>query len=96
MNAGACFLGPNYVYCFGGVGASEYLNSIERFNTKFKIWTTLRVVLPTHISNHFAVPVGKEEILIVGGLKPNSSGASAKKFEIESKLVSFNTRKETF
>jgi hypothetical protein len=96
MNCSSCFLEPNYIYAFGGIGASDYLSSIERFNTNLKIWTPLQVQLPQKISNTFAIPINLEEILVLGGLKHNSSEASKKKFEIENKLLSFNTRKESF
>ena len=43
------------------------------------------------------VTINDEEILIMGGLKINTSNSSSsKKFEIENKIMSFNTRKSTF
>ena len=82
MNCSSCFLGPNSIYAFGGIGPNDYLSTIERFNEKLKIWTPLKIVLPTKLSNTFAVPINHEEILIMGGMKQTEGGR--KSFEIDS------------
>ena len=70
MNASACVLADIYVYVFGGLtNSNEFLNSIEWFNSDLKIWTPLNIIMPSKISNTFAVPINEEEIIIFGGLK---------------------------
>ena len=47
VNASACKCGPTHIYLFGGLSAEdEFLDTIERYNTKLGIWTILDVKMP--------------------------------------------------
>ena len=47
VNASACKCGPTHIYLFGGLSAEDdFLDTIERYNTKLGIWTILDVKMP--------------------------------------------------
>ena len=96
LNCASCVAEENYVYAFGGYGTDDFLSSIERFNIELNIWNLLAVRLPQRISNLFACQLSENEIFICGGLKPVAGENQRKKFEIESRVLCYNTKKKAF
>lgn len=73
INPGACFLGENHLYVFGGRSElDEYFDSIERYNIDLNLWNMLHISLPEKLTNMFAFSFNindEDNILIFGGLK---------------------------
>jgi N-acetylneuraminic acid mutarotase len=74
INAGACSLGSNFIYVFGGRSeGDEFYDSIERYSIDMNIWTTLDFKLPKKLSNLYAFPFlngNQENIVVLGGIRP--------------------------
>lgn len=96
LNSCSAALDGTHVYTFGGLGEYDYLSSIERYNIKLNIWTELKVKMPLKLSNSFAWSVNKNEIIILGGMRPTNSTVASKRFVIENTVYSFNAKKYSF
>lgn len=85
LNAAACRVGKKYTYVFGGRNETQLLSSIERYNGDYNIWNLLNLVLPSAVSNLYAIPLphNSHNILIIGGLKEAEKGFGGKKEQYE-------------
>lgn len=46
INSSACKQGNKYIFLFGGLAQTEFIDSVERFNRDLNIWTELKVKMP--------------------------------------------------
>lgn len=73
INAGACTLGENHIYVFGGRSeGDEFYETIERYNLDLNLWNMLHIKLPNKLSNLFAFHFSnnnEDNIIIFGGVK---------------------------
>lgn len=96
LNNCSAALDGTHVYTFGGLGKFDYLSSIERYNIKLNIWSELLVQMPNKISNAQACSVNKNEIIIMGGMKPSSNRMTSKRFTLDNSVYCFNSKKYSF
>ena len=73
FNAATTLLGRKYIYAFNGVGAKRDLDTIERYSIILNYWEKIGIKTPFRIHNHFALSIGEQEIVILGG-KQNLKG----------------------
>ena len=88
LNASACKCGDKYIYLFGGLNVekNEFTDSIERYNSKLEIWTTLAIKMPNKISNSFSFSFNQNFILIMGGITKKDVHQENKIYEIQNKV----------
>ena len=84
LNGSATKCGDKYIYLFGGLNVekNEFTDSIERYNSKLEIWTTLSIKMPAKISNSFAFSFSQNFILIMGGITKKEVTGENKIYEI--------------
>ena len=100
INAASCKCGSNYIYTLGGLDGEEFLDSIERYNSKLDIWTEVNVRLPSPMANLFAYSLNDNHIIILGGMKKKNMEFvpkdSRKMYEIDNHVYVLKTEKLKF
>lgn len=70
LNCGACMIGKNHIFVFGGRNDSDtFYDSVERLNIELNLWNLLKIRLPEKLCNIFAFIFNTDNIIIMGGLK---------------------------
>jgi len=106
LNCGACLVGNNHIFVFGGRNEETFYDTVERLNIELNLWNLLKIQLPSKICNTFAFTFNEENIILMGGLKrysghQRSFAADSKRknlpeYEIEKNVYLYNQRKETW
>ncbi|CDW76204.1 kelch motif family protein [Stylonychia lemnae] len=75
INCGACMIGTNHIFVFGGRNESDvFYNSVERLNIELNLWNLLKIQLPKKLCNVIAFTFDKDNIIILGGLQKFQGG----------------------
>ena len=70
INCGACAIGKNHIFVFGGRSESDvFYETVERFNIELNLWNLLKIQLPKKLCNVFAFTFDEQNIIIMGGLR---------------------------
>lgn len=70
INSGACTIGTNHIFVFGGRNETDvFYDSVERLNIELNLWNLLKVKLPRKLCNVMAFTFDQDYIVILGGLK---------------------------
>lgn len=79
INCGACTIGQNHIYVFGGRNETDtFYDTIERLTLEMGLWNLLQIHLPQKLCNIFAFTVNENYIVILGGLKQYNKRSYAK------------------
>jgi N-acetylneuraminic acid mutarotase len=55
INCGACVIGKNHVFVFGGRNESDtFYDTVERLNIELNLWNLLKIKLPRKLCNIMA------------------------------------------
>ena len=76
INAGACTIGKNHIFVFGGRNEASdvFYDSVERLNIELNLWNLLKIQLPRKLCNVLAFTFNSDSIIIMGGLKKYQEG----------------------
>ncbi len=70
INCGACTIGNNHIFVFGGRNESDtFYDTVERLNIELNLWNLLKIQLPKKLCNIMAFTFNESNIVILGGLK---------------------------
>lgn len=70
INCGACTIGSNHIFVFGGRNESDtFYDTVERLNIELNLWNLLKIKLPRKLCNVMAFTFDENNIIILGGLK---------------------------